>query len=69
MHHTDSLKGEKSMINITEQILKTDYAYLAFDTPEELDKIRLEYEAKGEVFSYDNVTRNSLRNSLALSER
>ena len=31
----------------TEQILKTDYAYLAFDTPEELDKIRLEYEAKG----------------------
>jgi len=50
----------------TEQILKTDYAYLAFDTPEELDKIRLEYEAKGEVFSYNNITRNSLRNSIAL---
>ena len=52
----------------TEQILKTDYAYLAFDTLEELDKIRLEYEAKGEVFSYNNVTRNSLRNSIALSK-
>ena len=52
----------------TEEILKTDYAYLAFDTPEELDKIRLEYEAKGEVFSYNNVTRNSLRNSIALSK-
>ena len=52
----------------TEEILKTDYAYLAFDTPEELEKIRLEYEAKGEVFSYNNVTRNSLRNSLALSK-
>ncbi|MGG7552009.1 glutamate--tRNA ligase [Chryseobacterium arthrosphaerae] len=52
----------------TEQILKTEYAYMAFDTPEELDAIRAEFEAKGEVFSYDNKTRNRLRNSLALSE-
>lgn len=53
----------------TEQILKTDYAYIAFDTAEELDAIRAEYEAKGDVFSYDNKTRNRLRNSLALSEK
>lgn len=52
----------------TEQILKTDYAYIAFDTAEELDAIRAEYEARGDVFSYDNKTRNRLRNSLALSE-
>ncbi|KMQ67176.1 glutamyl-tRNA synthetase [Chryseobacterium sp. FH2] len=52
----------------TEQILKTDYAYIAFDTAEELDAIRAEYEAKGDVFSYDNRTRNRLRNSIALSE-
>ncbi|WP_426274309.1 glutamate--tRNA ligase [Chryseobacterium sp. S-02] len=52
----------------TEQILKTDFAYIAFDTAEELDAIRAEYEAKGDVFSYDNKTRNRLRNSLALSE-
>ncbi|NML58681.1 glutamate--tRNA ligase [Chryseobacterium cheonjiense] len=52
----------------TEQILKTDYAYIAFDTAEELDATRAEYEAKGDVFSYDNKTRNQLRNSLALSE-
>ena len=52
----------------TEQILKTDYAYIAFDTPEELDAIRSEYEAKGEVFSYDNKTRARLRNSISLSE-
>ncbi|WP_124639431.1 glutamate--tRNA ligase [Amniculibacterium aquaticum] len=52
----------------TEQILKTDYAYIAFDTPEELDAIRAEYEAKGEVFSYDNKTRSALRNSISLSE-
>ncbi|MDQ0068032.1 glutamate--tRNA ligase [Chryseobacterium lathyri] len=52
----------------TEQILKTDYAYIAFDTPEELDAIRAEFEAEGDVFSYDNKTRNRLRNSIALSE-
>lgn len=52
----------------TEQILKTDYAYIAFDTAEELDTIRAEYEARGDVFSYDNRTRNQLRNSLALSD-
>ncbi|MCI3938158.1 glutamate--tRNA ligase [Chryseobacterium aahli] len=52
----------------TEQILKTDYAYIAFDTAEELDTIRAEFEAKGDVFSYNNVSRNRLKNSLALSE-
>ncbi|HCA05659.1 glutamate--tRNA ligase [Chryseobacterium sp.] len=52
----------------TEQILTTDYAYIAFDTPEELDAVRAEFEAKGDVFSYDNKTRNQLRNSIALSQ-
>lgn len=52
----------------TEQILKTDHAYLAFDTPEELDAIRQEYEDRGEVFSYNYITRNRLRNSLSLSK-
>ncbi len=52
----------------TAQILKTDYAYLAFDTPEELEKTRAEYEEKGEVFSYNYLTRNHMRNSLSLSE-
>lgn len=49
------------------QILKTDYAYLAFDTPEELDAIRKEYEARGDVFSYNHQTRQQLRNSISLS--
>ena len=53
----------------TKQILKTDYAYLAFDTPEELDAIRTEYEERGEVFSYNNVSRKNLKNSLTLSEK
>ena len=51
-----------------EQILKTDYAYLAFDTPEELDEIRKEFEQNGEVFAYDNMTRNRLKNSLTLAK-
>lgn len=52
----------------TKQILETDYAYLAFDTPEELDALRADYESRGEVFSYNNFTRNQLRNSLSLSD-
>lgn len=52
----------------TEQILKTDHAYIAFDTAEELDAIRAEFEAKGDVFSYNNISRNRLKNSIALSE-
>nr|WP_314495309.1 glutamate--tRNA ligase [uncultured Chryseobacterium sp.] len=52
----------------TEQILKTNYAYIAFDTAEELDTIRAEYEAKGDVFSYNNISRNRLKNSISLSE-
>ena len=50
------------------EILKTDYVYLAFDTPEELDEIRKEYEEKGDVFSYNYISRNRLKNSLSLSK-
>ncbi|MGZ5210119.1 MAG: glutamate--tRNA ligase, partial [Kaistella sp.] len=49
------------------EILKTDYAYLAFDTPEELDEIRKEYEQNCDVFAYNYITRNRLKNSLTLS--
>ena len=52
----------------TAEILKTDFAYLAFDTPEELDALRKVYEEKGEVFSYNYKSRELLKNSIALSE-
>ena len=52
----------------TEEILKTDYAYIAFDTPEELDAIRKEFEEKGDVFAYNYQTRERLKNSLTLSK-
>lgn len=51
------------------EILKTDFAYLAFDTPEELDEIRKEFEQNGDVFAYNYITRNRLKNSLTLSEK
>lgn len=48
-------------------LLKTDYVYIAFDTPEELEKLRTDYEAQGKVFSYNFEIRNNLNNSLNLS--
>lgn len=48
-------------------LLRTEYAYIAFDTSEELESIRKEYEERGEVFSYNYISRNRLRNSLSLS--
>ncbi len=41
---------------------------LAFDTPEELDAARAEAEANGDVFSYNYLRRNRMRNSIALSQ-
>lgn len=49
-------------------ILKTEYAYIAFDTQEELEKLRAEYEAQGKVFSYNHEVRDNLNNSLKLSK-
>jgi len=44
-------------------------AYYAFDTPEELDAIRDQYQKEGlEQFQYNVKTRNRLRNSLTIPE-
>ena len=50
------------------QLIETGDAYYAFDTPEELDAIRNEYEAKGATFTYNSESRLNLRNSLSLSK-
>ncbi|MCP4309851.1 MAG: glutamate--tRNA ligase [Bacteroidetes bacterium] len=47
-------------------LVKSGHAYYAFDTPEELDKLRGDHEAKGETFVYDARVRESLRNSLTM---
>ena len=51
-----------------EQLIANGYAYYAFDSAEELEKVRSEAEAKGETFIYNQSTRKNLRNSLTLSE-
>jgi glutamyl-tRNA synthetase len=51
------------------QLLESGDAYYAFDTPEELDQIRKEHEARGETFVYDARIRESLKNSLNMEPR
>jgi len=51
-----------------DQLIKEGKAYYAFDSQEELEKLRKEYEQKGETFKYDSLTRNELNNSLHLNQ-
>ncbi|MDP4183560.1 MAG: glutamate--tRNA ligase [Bacteroidota bacterium] len=51
-----------------EALVKSGNAYYAFDSAEELDKLRHEYESKGENFIYNASTRSSLKNSFTLSD-
>ncbi|PCJ66825.1 MAG: glutamate--tRNA ligase [Bacteroidetes bacterium] len=50
------------------QLVKDDYAYYAFDTPEELTEMRAKLEANSMSAKYDATSRMSMRNSLTLSE-
>ncbi len=50
-----------------EQLIANDYAYYAFDTPEELDDMRKRLEAaKVASPQYNAITRHSMKNSLTL---
>ncbi|MBZ9730678.1 glutamate--tRNA ligase [Salegentibacter sp. JZCK2] len=51
-----------------EELIKSDNAYYAFDTAEELDAHRKDHEEKGKTFIYNWHNRQKLKNSLALSE-
>ncbi len=51
-----------------DRLIENGWAYYAFDSPEELDSIRKEYEKRKETFQYDSSTRGGLKNSLTLSE-
>jgi glutamyl-tRNA synthetase len=50
-----------------DRLVESGNAYYAFDTAEELDKLRSEAEAKGETFIYGSKIRNSMKTSLSLS--
>lgn len=51
-----------------ESLALSGYAYYAFDTPEELEKIRAEYESRNETFNYNASIRGELINSINLEE-
>jgi glutamyl-tRNA synthetase len=55
-------------IPYAEQLVKSGWAYYAFDTPEDLDKLRAQCEAEKKMFSYDQSVRDTLNNSLKFSE-
>ncbi len=44
-------------------------AYYAFDTPEELEAIRKQFEADKKVFQYNATTRSLLKNSLTFTQQ
>jgi glutamyl-tRNA synthetase len=46
-------------------LLESGNAYYAFDTPEDLNSLRKEYESEGKLFQYDASTRAGLNNSLS----
>lgn len=50
-----------------EKLLAKGHAYFAFDTPEELDARRKEFESRKLTFAYNSEERKLLKNSLALS--
>ncbi len=50
-----------------EQLIASGHAYYAFDSSEELNAMRKEYEAEKKTFIYNWHNRNSLNNSIALS--
>lgn len=50
------------------KLVQIGYAYYAFDTPDELNAKRAEYEQKKEVFTYNAQTRGQMKNSLSLPE-
>ena len=49
-------------------LVENGHAYLAFDTPEELDRLRKEAEGRKKTFTYNAFVRGKLKNSLSLSE-
>jgi glutamyl-tRNA synthetase len=50
-----------------DKLVDSGNAYYAFDTPDELDRIRKEYESKGETFIYNWHNRDNLINSLSMT--
>ncbi len=53
----------------SDRLIASGHAYIAFDTPEELDELRKTAEASKQTFTYNASTRRLLRNSLNMTSR
>ena len=51
-----------------DQLIDSGHAYYAFDTPDELNEIRKQFETEKKTFIYNAVERKQLRNSLTMTE-
>ncbi|MBC7891672.1 MAG: glutamate--tRNA ligase [Sphingobacteriaceae bacterium] len=51
-----------------ERLVAEGKAYVAFDTPDELDAMRQSLESQGTAFTYNSITRLKLNNSLTLPQ-
>ncbi|CAI8305152.1 MAG: Glutamate--tRNA ligase [Bacteroidota bacterium] len=60
---------KKLYVKHINELVSVGNAYVAFDTPEELARMRSEAESKGETFIYNWKNRNALKNSTTLSEK
>ena len=49
-----------------DQLIKSGYAYYAFDTPEELEAMRERLERAKMIAAYNHITRQNMKNSLTL---
>ncbi len=68
--HTPYRQSERKEIyhQYAEALLQKGDAYYAFDAPDELEKLRQQWESRGETFNYGCVTRMQMLNSLTLGE-
>ncbi len=66
--HAPYRQSERKEIYLqyAKQLVENGNAYYAFDTAEELDRLRKEAEASGKTFAYDSTVRTKLQTSLAL---
>lgn len=67
-HYKQSARNSAGIyVKFVNKLVDDGKAYVAFDTPEELDAIRKDYDSKKRVFSYNCFTRGGMRNSLTMS--
>ncbi|MBN1158095.1 MAG: glutamate--tRNA ligase [Bacteroidales bacterium] len=53
----------------SDRLVEEGFAYYAFDSSDDLEALRKEYEKEGRTFQYDATTRPGLKNSLSLSDQ